>query len=203
MLNGERSAILDHFLFVSVHSHCWVCYYTTKLYFTPFSSNLVLHAFCWRERKALGTRAFQESSRLQACITWHIKRESRNWAFSKSMIKEFTVIYNHVWFGNKPWLIKEWCILGRPLKNRMWNKITNRYIFRSEICHRVTILLCTVNIWQSDADYQRLKSVFQKHFPPRASKETTDLLNIIFASEKLLGAADILRISRHLQPLQR
>ncbi|XP_067023764.1 serine/threonine-protein kinase nekl-2-like [Acropora muricata] len=54
-----------------------------------------------------------------------------------------------------------------------------------------------------DADYQRLKSVFQKHFPPQASKETTDLLNIIFASELLLGAADILRISRQLQPLQR
>ena len=140
---------------------------------------------------------------LQACITWHIKRESWNWQFSKSMIEEYRVIYSNLWFGNKPWQIKEWCIFGGPLKNRMWNKITNRYIFHSEIFHRVNILLCTVYIWQGDADYQRLKSVFQKHFPPQASKETTELLNIIFASERLLRAADILRISRQLQPLQK
>ena len=142
---------------------------------------------------------------LTECL-YHVAHKKGIWKriFSPSMIKEFTVLYSHVWFGNKPWQLKEWCIFSRSLKNRMWNKIANRYIFRSEICHRVTmILLCTVNIWQGDVDYQRLKSVFQKRFPPQASEETTDLLNIIFASEQLLRAADILRISRQLQPLRK
>ena len=73
-------------------------------------------------------------------------------------------------------------------------KIAIRDIFRSKICLRVIILLCTVKIWQGD-DYQRLKSVFQEKFPPQASEETKDLLNLIFGSEHLLRAADILRIA--------
>ena len=73
-------------------------------------------------------------------------------------------------------------------------KIAIREIFRSEICLRVIILLCTVNIWQGD-DYQRLKSVFQEKFPPQASEETKDLLNLIFGSEQLPRAADVLRIA--------
>ena len=78
-------------------------------------------------------------------------------------------------------------------------KIAIRYVFGSKILYiGVYILLCTVNIWQDPDEHERMEAVNpEEHFPPSASEEIIELLNLIFGvgRERLPSAEEILRVA--------